>query len=83
MARLFASVAPEVKMTSAGDGAGQRRNLLGDARHFLTGGFASRVYRVRVGRESAFHIAESLQHRRVSGGMGGIIEINHSMDSSK
>ena len=63
--------------------AGQRRNLLGDTRHFLAGGLARRVYRVRVGREPAFHIAESLQHRRVRGCMGGIIEINHSMDSSK
>lgn len=70
-------------MTSAGDAAGQRRNLLGDTRHFLAGNFASRVYRVRVGREPAFHIAESLEHHGVSGCMGGIIEINHSMDSSK
>ena len=63
--------------------AGQRRNLLGDARHFLAGGLARRVYRVWVGRKPAFHIAESLEHCRIGGCMGGIIEINHSMDSSK
>ena len=64
-----------------GSGAGERCNLLGHARHFLARRLSGRMNRVRVGREAALCIAETLEHRRIRRGVSGIIKINHESGS--